>query len=125
MEPGAANVRVMLENSTSFPPGISITTADGSMVAGAGPPLRVNVAVPFTRNPLAIGVTSASTRVMWWVWAPLALGSKFPLFLVRTQPSDSSMLSSAENSAWSTSQFHFKDQGPRISYGPVADVCGE
>jgi hypothetical protein len=48
MEPGAINVNVILEYSTSVPPVIAITTGDGSMVAGAGPPLSVNVAVPVT-----------------------------------------------------------------------------
>ena len=57
-EPGAKNVKVILEYATSDPPVTSITTAEGSIVAGAGPPSLVNLALPVTRNPFAIGVTS-------------------------------------------------------------------
>jgi hypothetical protein len=46
LEPGAAKVSVILENSTSLPPVICITTEDGAMAAGAGPPLSVKLAGP-------------------------------------------------------------------------------
>jgi hypothetical protein len=64
LEPGDPNVSVILENSTSVPPVISMVIGDGE--TGAGFPLSVIVAVPFIRSPpVEVVVTSPSTRVMW------------------------------------------------------------
>jgi len=63
IEPGVPKVNATLENLTVVPPVISTSKGVGEM--GAGLPFRVTVAVPFTRNPPVIGVTSALSMVMW------------------------------------------------------------
>ena len=63
VEPGVPKVNATLENLTEVPPVMSTSNGVGEM--GAGLPLRVTVAVPFTRNPPVIGVTSALSMVMW------------------------------------------------------------
>ena len=98
LDPGDAKVSVMLEYGTSVPPVMSIVTSEGE--TGAAPPLTVMVAVPvISIPPLANVVTTPLRRVMWWVWAPLAAGSKFPPFRLKTQPSDSSIFRAAKKFA--------------------------